>query len=452
MRKVIIPFFKKREIKQSILLFSLFILLSSCTLENLTEDSNQIPKTDYSSFNYVLATEDSYTPDITRFFTFNFSDINRQKKYDLISENKLFINSDPSTSSGYQFFDKYIFSLAKDKKGYSSTPGIYRLTLNNENRVIIDKELNINKDNLFPSRKLCIVNKQLGFYYNEGLAAQTIQAFDPTSMRTIAKVDLKPFIKQFRPQAKFTDEYGNNLIRTGSLVLDHKEGKLYVSIVFLEKASFNLISEQENNFYLAVIDIDSLSFEKIISYPKAKTVSFFVSENHSTTKDEQGNIYFGSWGWNQFYAHNPSRVFRINKSETDFDLTWDIDIEKQFGPGRIAQSIISYNNKVYLHISKSVYQFDSSEDSTTKNSLQMGYYEVDPQTPDVFKELDIPYSNPSSRMNVFTIVDDKLFICVPNSAALKFNGVYALDRKGHVQPVLQIANKYKPTRFYKLGE
>ncbi|MDM1399018.1 hypothetical protein HX049_17940 [Myroides odoratimimus] len=82
----------------------------------------------------------------------------------------------------------------------------------------------------------------------------------------------------------------------------------------------------------------------------------------------------------------------------------------------------------------------------------MGYYEVDPQTPDVFKELDIPYSNPSSRMNVFTIVDDKLFICVPNSAPLKFNGVYALDRKGHVQPVLQIANKYKPTRFYKLGE
>lgn len=435
--------------------YNYFILLSivflgACTLENLSDNGNENIKNDFSSFNYILATEDSSTPDITRFFTFNLQDIEQNTVYDLINENKLFINSDPSTSSGYQFYGKYIFSLAKDKKGYSSTPGIYRLSLNQQNRVFIDKELNINKDNLFPSRKLCIVDQNIGFFYNEGIAAQTIQMFNPSSMQLTGKIDLKPFIEQFRPSANFTDEYGNNLIRTGSLVLDYKENKLYVSIVFLEKASFNLISEQEKNFYLAVIDIPNLSVDKIISYPKAKTVSFFVSENHSTTKDRDGNIYFCSWGWNQFYTHEPSRVFRIQSKQTDFDLNWEIDIEKHFGKGRIAQSIISFNNKLYLHISQDVYQFDSSEDSTTKKTLEMGYYEVDPLSPNVFKKLEIPFSNASSRMNVFTIVDNKLFICVPNSDKEKFNGVYSLDTYGKVSQIIQIANKYKPTRLYKL--
>ncbi|MTG98620.1 hypothetical protein GJV76_10860 [Myroides sp. BIT-d1] len=424
-------------------------LFSSCTINNLKEESSDA-KLNYDSFNYVLATEDASTPDITRFFSFTLSEIDNKRNYDLIKDNSIFTNSDPSTSSGHVFYKDYIFSMAKDKKGYSSTPGLYKLKLNSSNRLYIDKEISINKDNLFPSRKLCVVDQNTGFFYNEGIAPQTIQRFNPTSMQLEGKIDLKPFIQKFRPEAKWVDESGNNLVRTGSLVLDHKQGKLFISVVFLEKASFNLISEKENSFYLAVVDIATMRFEKFIAYDKAKTVSFFVSENQSTTKDQQGNLYFASWGWNQFYSHFPSQVFRIKESETDFDKEFIVDIEKHFGTQHIVQSILSYNNKLYLHISQGVYRFDSSEDSATKFSLQMGYYEVDPKSPDQFKKLDIPLSNPSSRMNVFTVVDDKLFVCVPNSDPLKFNGVYSVDRNGQVKKVLQIANKYKPTRFYKL--
>ncbi|WP_010254779.1 hypothetical protein [Myroides injenensis] len=428
----------------------IFSLLTSCTLNNL-EDENTDNKTDYNNYNYVLATEDASTPDITRFFTFNLNDIEKDKQYDLIKSNNLFINSDPSTSSGHHSFKNFIFSMAKDKKGYSSTPGLFRLTLNSSNRLFIDNELNIGKDNLFPSRKLSIVDENLGFFYNEAIGPQTIQIFNPTTMQLKGKIDLKPFIEQFRPSAIFTDDYGNNLVRTGSLVIDFKEDKLFVSIVFLEKASFNLISEQEENFYLAVIDIPTLSFEKIISYPYAQTVSFFVSENHSTTKDIEGNLYFGSWGWNQFYKHKPSKVFRIKKESTEFDLEWVIDIEKQFGSERIAQSMISYNGKIYLHISQDPYRFDSSEDSSTKNELEMAYYEIDPYAPDKFRKLDIPTSNPSSRINVFSIIDEKLFIAVPNSSKGKFNGLYSLDKDGNTEKILSIDNKYRPTRLYKLS-
>lgn len=437
-----------RNINTILLIVSGLILLS-CVIDNIDDENNQ-PKTDFSEFEYILATEDSTTPDISRFFSFNLYETDPDFSYDLIDDNNLFVNSDPSTSSGQHFFKNYIFSMAKDKRGYSSTPGIYRLTLNTNNRVYIDSEIFVGKNNLFPSRKLCIVNEHTGFFYNEDIGQQTIQKFNPTTMTVGEQIDLRPYIESFRPGVQFQDAYGNNLVRTGSLVLDYKADKLYVSIAFLETANFNLISENEENFYLAVIDIPTFSFEKIIQYNGAKTVGFFVSENNPTSRDESGNLYFCSWGWNQFYAHNPSKVFRIKNDETEFDTNWKIDIESLFGQGRVAQSIISYNNKIYLHISEEPYLFDSSEETTTLTTLKMSYYEFDPTHPDEYRKLEIPASNPASRISVFSIVDDKLFIAVPNSITGNFNGLYSIDRNGVVKKELSIANKYRPTRFYKL--
>lgn len=425
------------------------LLWSSCTIKNI-EDEINLPKTDYSNYNYVLATEDASSVDITRFFSFNLKEMEADRTYDLIADQPIFVNSDPSTSSGHYSYKNYIYSMAKDKRGYSSTPGIFRLTLNTQNRIYIDGEIFISKNNLFPARKICIVDDHTGFFYNEDEGLQSIQKFNPTTMIAGKSLDLKPFIQDFRPDVVFEDEFGNNLVRTGSLVLDYIGDKLFVSITFLQQADFNLIPETENKFYLAVIDIPSFSFEKIISYEGAITVGFFVSENNATTKDEDGNLYFCSWGWNQFNAHRPSKVFRIKNGETDFDKDWSIDIESEFGTGRVAQSIISYNNKIYLHISKAAYIFDSSEESTTLTGLEMYYYEVDPLNPKSFKKLDIPASNPASRINVFSIVDDQLFMVVPNSVPGHFNGMYSLDRSGQLQKVMQIENKYRPTRLYQL--
>lgn len=439
------------SIKYKMLFSLLFLGLLSCEVNNL-DDENKNPKTDYSTYNYVLATEDASTADITRFFSFNLGDVESNKTYDLIQDNQIFTNSDPSTSSGHHSFKNYIFSMAKDKRGYSSTPGLFRLSLNSSDQVYIDSELYIGKDNIFPSRKLVLVNDNLGFYYNEDSGGQSIQAFNPLTMQLGAVLDLRADIKAFRPEVQFEDEYGNNLVRTGSLVMDYKDDKLYVSVVFLEEASFNLISEEEENFYLAVIDIPTFSFEKIIAYHGVKTVGFFVSENNPTTKDEAGNLYFCSWGWNQFNNHNPSKIFRIKSGETDFDTDWEIDIESHFGKGRIAQSIMSYNSKLYLHISEEPYLFDSSEDVSTRNGLKLSYYEFDTTNPENYVKLDVPTSNPSSRMNLFNIVDDRLFMVVPNAIPGNFSGLYSIDRQGMLKKEIQIENKYRPTRFYKLGE
>lgn len=424
---------------------------ASCTIENL-EDIPNIPKTDFSSYNYVLATEDASDVDITTFFAFNMKDIFPDQQYDPVNNGDLFINSNPSTSSGHLSFGQYIFSLAKDKKGYSSTPGLYRLTLNDQNRMYVDGELNISRDNLFPARQLCIVNDHLGYFYDEGKEAQSIQIFDPREMRLTGSINLKPAVSQYRPDAKWVDDAGNNLVRTGSLVLEQNRGKLYVSIVFLETAGFNLIAESEKNFYLAVIDVYTNEVEKIIAYEGVKTVAFFVSENKGTTTDEEGSLYFCSWGWNQFNTHNPSKIFRIRSGETDFDRDWVIDIEKHFGARHIAQSMISYNGQIYLHVSDDPYTFGDDSSDDDPGNIRMSYYRFDPLFPDAPEKLNIPSSNVSSRMNVFSIADDKLYICVPNLEKGKFNGLYSINKSGEVKKEMTIENKYRPTRLYKLHQ
>lgn len=421
------------------------MVLISCKVDNLDDFSN-VPKADFNNYDYVLATEDASDVDITTFFTYTPSSINPEQSYDLLSASPTFINSNPSTSGGFYSLHQFFFSMAKDKKGYSSTPGLYRLTLNKNNQAYIESELHISKENLFPARQLSIVNPHLGYYYDEGRDAYGIQIFDPSEMRRTGSINLKNEIAAFRPDVKWTDPYGNNLVRLGTLVLDANQGKLYVSVVFLEAAEFNLISESEQNFYVAVIDTATQKFEKIISYHGAKTVGFFVSENKATTVDSSGNMYFCSWGWNQFNAHDPSKVFRIKSGETTFDQDWKIDIEKHFGPMRIAQSMIAFNDKIYLHISETPYGFSEEEPL----NIRMAYYEVDPHFPDIFKKLNLPESNASSRMNVFSIIDDKLFIAVPNITKGKFNGMYSLDKQGNLKKELTVENKYRPIRLYHL--
>lgn len=425
--------------------FLMLIFLFSCTVENIDEISNN-PKTDYTHNNYVLATEDASDVDITTFFSFDLEEIDPDEQYDLIGRNDVFVNSNPSTSSGHLSFGKYIFSQAKDKKGFSSSPGLYRLTLNDKDQAFIDSELNVSRANLFPARQIAMANEHLAYFYNEGKDPYKIQVFDPTNMILLSDIDLKPVIEEFKPDAVWEDPAGNNLVRTGSLVLHVKEGKLYVSVVFLEAVAFNLVSDQEENFYVAVIDIETEEVEKIITYEGAKTVGFYVSENKATSTDDDGNLYFCSWGWNQFNAPFPSKIFKIPAGETDFDQDWSIDIEPEFGAGRIAQSMISYNNKIYIHVSQGVYNFG------TEDQVEMKYYVVDPIQPQIFEELDIPSSDFSDRMNVFNIVDDKLYIMVPNKKEGKFNGMYSVDQNGQVKKELSIRNKYRPTRFYKLQD
>lgn len=425
--------------------FILVLLTISCTVENVDDVQND-PKTDYSSYNYVLATEDASDVDITTFFSFNLDDVDPDENYDLIARDDIFVNSNPSTSSGHLSFKNYLFSQAKDKKGFSSSPGLYRLTLNDNNEMFIDNELNVSRANLFPARQIAMADEHKAYFYNEGKDPYKIQVFDPTEMILLGTIDLKPAIEEFKPDAVWEDAAGNNLIRTGSYVMHVNQGKLYIGIAFLEAVAFNLIADSEENFYTAVIDVETEEVEKIITYHGAKTVGFYVSENKATSSDEDGNLYFCSWGWNQFNQPFPSQVFRIPSGETDFDQDWKIDIESHFGQGKIAQSMISFNNKIYLHISEEPYNF------STDVTIKMSYYEVDPSNPDQLTQLDIPSSDLSDRMNVFNIVGDKLFIAVPNSEEGKFNGFYSLDKNENLEKEITFRNKFRPTRFYKFKE
>ena len=70
--------------------------------------------------------------------------------------------------------------------------------------------------------------------------------------------------------------------------------------------------------------------------------------------------------------------------------------------------------------------------------IKMYFYEFDPATPNEYRKLAIPSSNPSPRINVFNIIDDKLFIAVANAQSDKTNGLYSIDRDGELKKEMQM--------------
>jgi hypothetical protein len=90
------------------LIFIALLVLSACKVENLNP-TQDVPKVDFSTYNYVLAAEDASSEDITTFFAFNRSDIDSEKQYDLIQEDKLFIavpNVEKDKFNGFLSIDK----------------------------------------------------------------------------------------------------------------------------------------------------------------------------------------------------------------------------------------------------------------------------------------------------------------------------------------------------------
>lgn len=429
-----------RKISSALLTMCLFAF-TACNTQGPDKPNNGNGQ---ETIPYILSAEDASNADITRFYAFDPTKVlGTAETYDLIAKTDLFTNSDPSTSAGHHSLGKYFFAMAKDKKGMSATPGVFRLTLNDKKEVVIDESLTIVKGSFYPKR-LGVLDKNTAFYSRED-KPRVISIFNPYTMQLTGEIDFNEAIKAFKPDAKYVDAKGNNLVRTGSFSIDARGGKLFVSVVFLNGKSFNEIGEEYDSYYVAVADIATKKVEKIISYKGVRNVGIVQAENSPTSIDEKGNIYYLSWGWNGRGVQGDSKVFRIKAGTTEFDNNWEFDIQKTFGNHRIAQSMIAYNGKIYLHISKTDYRFG------TKNTdkIEMEYYELDPATM-AYKQLPIPASNISSRMNVFSVVDGKLFVCVPNREEGKFNGLYSVDKAGKVEKVMSVKNQYRPVRLYKL--
>ncbi|GAB5476270.1 MAG: hypothetical protein Mars2KO_43690 [Maribacter sp.] len=139
--------------------------------------------------------------------------------------------------------------------------------------------------------------------------------FDPTTMRITDEVPLSDVTSRF-PEAT----------RTYYLDMMERDDKLFMGVHY------------ENNFvpvndsaYVAVIDLNSRTVEKILSDARTGMVFGGQAANTGMVKAENGDIYVQGLGTTLSGGASPSGLLKIANGETDFDSDYFMDMETATG-------------------------------------------------------------------------------------------------------------------------
>ncbi|WP_396590887.1 DUF4374 domain-containing protein [Allomuricauda sp. R78024] len=139
--------------------------------------------------------------------------------------------------------------------------------------------------------------------------------FNPTTMRITGEVSLNSVTSRF-PEAT----------RTYYLDMMERDDKLFMGVHY------------ENNFvpvndsaYVAVIDLNSRTVEKILSDNRTGMVFGGQAANTGMVKAENGDIYVQGLGTTLSGGASPSGLLKIANGQTDFDSDYFMDMEAATG-------------------------------------------------------------------------------------------------------------------------
>ncbi len=166
--------------------------------------------------------------------------------------------------------------------------------------------------------KFVIVDDETGFYYDSGRGVRKIQQFNPTTMQRTGEIDLNiPEVLQ-----------GEANVYVGLQTLAAKEGKLYASVTYSPGGGDGFL-DNTKDYTMAVVDIATGKFEKLITYAGAKNQGYPPSEYTCIVTGDDGALYFlsrydrvGTDG--EWIEDGDGIIFRIKRGETEFDANWSL--------------------------------------------------------------------------------------------------------------------------------
>lgn len=226
--------------------------------------------------------------------------------------------------------------------------------------------------------------------------------FDPSTMRIEDELNLSQISKRF-PEA--TRTYYQDMVE--------RDGKLFMGVYY------------ENNFapvndsaYVAVIDLTTSTFQKLLSDGRTGMVFGGPSFGSGIAKDANGNIYIQAKGTLDYGGETPSGILRIKSGETEFDANYFFDLTEAMGG-------IGYG----------IYHFGEGLTFTTHNEntddfweLNGGpyyqYYKIDLESQSAAKVEGIPNGFWSNRLVVKQLSDNEIFFTVGTGSE---NAVYGYD-------------------------
>lgn len=311
-------------------------------------------------------------------------------------------------SAGGRTFGKYIYKLNSNAK-----KGIQRLEVNASGAVVESGFLETPFSSDAEEGNFHISTADKGYYWDSSKGRMKIQTFNPTTMVRTGEIDLSALSK------------GASYEAAGQLVIAEKEGKLFVDLQYGTRTAAWQIVPDDENVYIAVIDIATQKYESTTQYAKAANLGLFGDHPLWNVDAVTGDLYMVAVS-NMKTQTPESKILRIKKGQTAFDAGFQLSIKDYIYPSDF-NALFAHDGKVYTKISSKPAGYYSGGTHGTKYRDDIWYWtSIDVNTKKATK-LNIPVDNFFCYQQPF-LADGKIYF-ISNNAVDAFSGLTELDPK-----------------------
>lgn len=309
---------------------------------------------------------------------------------------------------GWRTYGSWAFKMFNTS---GNEKGIERLSFGKDNSVTISGFIKTN-NTINGSGNFVIQDDHSGYYWDADEPLH-IQTFNPISMERTGSIDVSDVS---------VDDAGINFQAVGQHFLAIKGRKLFADITYGKNsgATSGMFDDYFEDIFMAVIDIDSKSYEKTISYPQTGGIAY-INDNEMYSFDDNGDLYIVTQG--RSAVGGKSKIIRIKSGDTDFDPTWEINMDDIIEGGKFV-TIYATNGKLITTIPTE--KLTGGPTGNINFSEIWEFYTIDAASKSLTKIEGIPKSTNSGGAYATVKVDDKLFLRV-NAPNQNTNGYFELN-------------------------
>lgn len=307
----------KKSVFKFMAIVAAIICLSSC------DDNDNVDPA--APGKYVLLTT-NFTGNFTSYLT-SYDNLPSGSISNVASKSKQTLNT-----SGLRVIGKYIYNMSN----FEGEGGVHKQSVNEAGEIVSEGFIAVGAA-ISGSGQHVVVNDDLGFYFDGDRGLLKLQKFNPTTMQRTGEIDLTAQLSN--PNYEF--------VSVGQNIQMVKEGKLYANVHYGNNTFKGFLDAQDNLVKLAVIDIATGNFEKLITYNAGKPQQVgWLGDNVMWDLGDDSNLYFNTLGT---VAGGSGMILRIKAGETEIDQNWQLQIDDYIKDGFFVE-VLAKGGKIYTRI------------------------------------------------------------------------------------------------------
>lgn len=297
----------------------------------------------------------------------------------------------------------------------SNSLGIERLRITEDNKIASDQFIAAD-NNTNGSGNFVIYSDDLGYYW-DGADPLEIQTFNPSTMQHTGGINFADVVNE-----RGEDEPEILFRSIGQKFLAVKDGKLFANISYAttDGPQKGFWDDFYSDVYLAVIDIETGTYEKTIKIEDTGSIAY-VNDNNMYDFDSNGDLYIVTQGTSAIGGK--SKISRIKAHETEIDDSWSLNMDDIMQGGKFV-SVFAKDGKLITLIPNTA--LTGGPNGNINFEDVWDFYSIDIASQQRTKIEGIPsITNPGAAFGAIEI-DNKVLLRV-NTKEGDINGYYELN-------------------------